>query len=883
MELNSYQTNALRDLAAYLEAVDAAGDYAAAYRKHWAERDVKIGLTPDCLPPYKDNLKGTPHVCFKVPTGGGKTFLACASVKVVLDAMCPGKARVVVWLVPSNAILEQTVRALSNPRHPYRQRLERDFSGRVEVYTKEDLLSGRNFNPAAVAGQLSVCVLSYDSLRSKKKDGRKVYQQNSALEPFVKTYATPETLVEGVDDTALIQALNQLAPVVIVDESHNARSDLSVEMLRNLNPAFVLDLTATPRENSNIISFVDARALKKESMVKLPVVVYNRRSKKDVIVDAIQLRGKLEAGAKAAEASGGPYIRPIVLFQAQSRDREDAETFEKLKEKLIEAGIPKEWIAIKTSEINELKDVDLLSSSCSIRYIITVNALKEGWDCPFAYILATLANRNSKVDVEQIVGRVLRQPYARKHAAPLNLSYVLTCSAVFFDTLENIVAGLNRAGFSKKDVRVSEPRQSDAEDGPDAPPPAPPEQLPLLSAASTEAEELQGVDFAEVGRELERQAAESAQGTYSPAAEDMIRQATAQSADYEDAVGQGETAGLPDGVLGEKMNQFFMRPAFQAEAEALELPQFFVKTEPDLFHEETYARLNKENLSAGFTLKNEDTRINFSLSAEDLYAVDLAADGEAVPKYKKMTETESRHVRGLIAGKPEETKKALWADVLHGQIERKNSMNCVESRDLRAYVRRIVDNMSGDTLASLANSPSAFAWKIQDKVESLLDVYREKCFQDSLDTSLVFCRSTYRLPKFITPADTGGSLDKSLYASEASMNNFERELIAAVSALDNVAWWHKIAERKEYSFCINGFINHYPDFLVLTASGKIVVIEAKGDDRDNSDSAAKLRLGRKWADKAGDNYRYFMVFQNRELRIDGAYALDEFMGIVGKL
>ena len=98
-----------------------------------------------------------------------------------------------------------------------------------------------------------------------------------------------------------------------------------------------------------------------------------------------------------------------------------------------------------------------MSRDCQIRYIITVNALKEGWDCPFAYILASLANRTSTVDVEQILGRILRQPYAVQHASPLlNTSYVLTNSRDFRDTLKNIVTGLNKAGFSRRDYRLGE-------------------------------------------------------------------------------------------------------------------------------------------------------------------------------------------------------------------------------------------------------------------------------------------------------------------------------------------------------------------------------------------------------------------------------------------
>src|SRR5699024_5544870 len=136
-------------------------------------------------------------------------------------------------------------------------------------------------------------------------------------------------------------------------------------------------------------------------MVKLPVILYNRASKEDVLLDAIDLRNSLEAQAIESEKAGAPYIRPIVLFQAQPKGKEDATTFEKLREQLVAIGVPEDQIAIKTADVNELKKVDLLSRECPIRYIITVNALKEGWDCPFAYVLATLANRTSQVDVEQ--------------------------------------------------------------------------------------------------------------------------------------------------------------------------------------------------------------------------------------------------------------------------------------------------------------------------------------------------------------------------------------------------------------------------------------------------------------------------------------------------
>lgn len=141
----------------------------------------------------------------------------------------------------------------------------------------------------------------------------------------------------------------------------------------------------------------------------------------------------------------------------QPRTSEDSTTYEKIKTTLIEIGVPEEEIAIKTGDRDDIKTENLLLRDCKIRYIITVNALKEGWDCPFAYILATVANRNSTVDVEQILGRVLRLPYTKmSKEQELNLSYAITSSADFYGTLDKVVKGLNNAGFSKRDYMVKD-------------------------------------------------------------------------------------------------------------------------------------------------------------------------------------------------------------------------------------------------------------------------------------------------------------------------------------------------------------------------------------------------------------------------------------------
>lgn len=871
MELNNYQRQVMRDLSAYMDAVNRSVDLYAAWKSYWSEKDIAVGAGG--VPRYNNAINGVPHICMKVPTGGGKTFMACASVRKIFDAMPPGKPKVVVWLVPSDSILTQTIRTLSDVNHPYRQRLDQDFAGRVSVYTKEMLLNGQDFSPDTVRERLTVCIMSYSSLRinSRSRDVRKVYQENGNLLSFAEYFKDKEALLADTPDTALIQVLRHLEPVVVVDESHNAGSDLSVEMLNNLNPSFVLDLTATPRGNSNIISYVDARELKKEHMVKLPVVVYNRTTRQSVIRDAIDLRRSIEQDAIAEEAAGGSYIRPIVLFQAQPRTGEGSDTYDKIKTMLVEMGIPKEQIAVKTSDVDDIKSQDLLSRDCPIRYIITVNALKEGWDCPFAYILASLANRTSTVDVEQILGRILRQPYARAHRSTLlNTSYVLTNSADFRETINKIVSGLNKAGFSRKDYRIG-----DAAEEPPAPVPPSGEQMALSLDPEPTVDDFSDVRPEEVKAELE------SGSTGSIGVADMIREAETQAGSYNDAVNSEDDFGFTGGELGDMLKQYTMQAQFSDEASRLRVPQFFVHSIPDLFSDE-YELLSKESLSDGFSLAGLDARVSFSLATGEIYTVDVSETGEAVPKYRRENTELSDYIRSRLARLPQEQKIEKCVGMICGQLNRNNRY---EAKEIKDYVRRVVAGMTEDELAKMETAIPIYARKIADKIEGLEVLYREQQFFRWLDTGKIVCRESYVLPNVITPADAIDSIPKSLYEAEKrDMNNGEQDLIDAIVALDNVSWWHRIIEKK--GFVLNGFISHYPDFMVMTMSGKLVLVEYKGDDRDNSDSERKLKLGRRWAalaSQTGKPYRYFMVFKNRDFGIDGAYMLDDFVQVMREL
>lgn len=883
MELKNYQLQVIRDLERFLELLIEKQNINSAYSNLWNEKEVNVGI--DGMPPYNSVLAGVPQVCFKVPTGGGKTFLAANSIKPIFDSMPNIHPKAVVWLVPSDAILTQTYRTLTDKNHDYRKKIDVDFGNKVEIYSKQQLLSGQNFNPTSVSDNLSVFVLSYDSFRTSKKDGRKAYQENGSLLPFVRFKQDSGLLLEDTDETALIQVIRKLNPVVIVDESHHATSKLSKEMLQNFNPSFVLDLTATPKKGSNIISFVDARQLKAENMVKLPVIVYNRKSQEDVFVSAISLRRKLENEAVEEQKNGGRYIRPIVLFQAQPRTNEDSTTYDKIKHTLIDMGIPESEIAIKSADKDELKNIDLSSHDCSIRYIITVNALKEGWDCPFAYILATVANRTSSIDVEQILGRILRLPNTRKNEREvLNLSYVITSSNTFYATLEKVVAGLNAAGFTKKDYRIDDYIEPDAEFSE--------EQVDNIQIElkldtddtnniSDEIDSL-NVDFVreQISQFINNENMESqSQSEVSDAITDMLDHAKTQNELYWKEFEETEEEYVPvPPEVGNKMKHYKINQLYASEAGQLEIPQFMIETGRTLFSEHEHQVLTKENLYAGFSLLDKDTVIDFDSIDSEIARIDID-DSDALPKAWKLQGFDSQNLKQWFDEQPSDRKMRLCKDMIIKKLSKNNAIN---DRDLEIYVDRIIKNLTEDQLTDMEQTPGIYVQKINKKVNSLLNEYAKKMFYEWVEQDKISCQPSYKLPKEISPTETIALIPKSLYNEEENFDTeYERKVVMELSSLNNIKWWHRNMARK--GFAINGAVNAYPDLMVRTESGKLLLIETKGDQLENSESREKAETGAKWAEMAGRMYKYYMVFETKNPGYNGAYSYEEFIKIVKEL
>lgn len=884
MELKNYQHQTLKDLDDYIHVLNESNSLSEAFNRYWEEcRGVSIHrMDSNYLRPYSNTVRNVPRVTLKVPTAGGKTFIACNAIGRIFQSLQIGDfPKVVAWFVPSDTILTQTLEKLQNPAHPYRHAIDSLFNHKVTVVDKEAALQGKGLKPEQLQSELVILVLSAQSfvetVKAKKdvsseQNKPKAYRENENFFEQSKHFPHPEKLIAGTDPTALIQVIAQQNPVVIVDESHNFRTNLRDEMLANLNPRFILELTATPRDKSNIVSFVDAMQLKKENMVKLPVIVENRNSPRDVISAAIRMRNSLEKLAKENEANGGRYIRPIVLFQAQPKTDEDNVTFDKIKRQLIDVGIPENQIKIKTAIKDELKGIDLMSRDCEVRYIITVNALKEGWDCPFAYILATLANKTSIVDVEQILGRILRQPYTAQHGISLlNLSYVFTSSSDFRNTIDGIIRSLQKVGFSRKDFRDLTPEPIEIPSLQPVPTSKPlfPVQ-PENEADKNEVDEELELDINDV-EEFKQELTDENEAND---IQQLQQQAEQVSDEYAQIIEQQSDKGDIDPLASITPPEMYypINEKFREVASEMNMPIFYTKTAPSVFTDDEWIPLEKTMLSEEFDLSTKDADIDFTIVRPDGITIDVADSGNAV---RKNNQSLTDFIRNQYVDKSATTKKEGISRQLAGMIK----LDDVAELAIKKYVKRAIERLDADQIDNLIDNIYITRDTIKKKIESLLKDHWRKTFIKWLTTGRIKLKGHYTFIDKITLQDELVGIDKGLYVAEESVNGFEYDAIAAIAEHPNVFFWHRNRDKKE--FVLNGFINHYPDFIVRMKSGRTLLIETKGDHLANAESVDKIKLGNKWADLAGDKFRYFMVFESK--KVEGAITLKTLLQYLNEL
>jgi len=605
--------------------------------------------------------------------------------------------------------------------------------------------------------------------------------------------------------------------------------------------------------------------------VKLPVIVENRNSPKDVLVSAIRMRNSLEQHAVEMEKHGGRYIRPIVLFQAQPKIENDNITFDKIKNNLISFGIPEEQIKIKTANKDELKGIDLMSRACEVRYIITVNALKEGWDCPFAYILATLANKTSRVDVEQILGRILRQPYTTQHQNPLlNLSYVFTSSNDFRDTVERIILSLQKAGFSKKDFRevnmdsVSEEKKS----------------IPnLFDKPQNQEKENEAEDAIELSIEEVTTIKETIQNDApSKYIQDLQKQAEQMGNEYNRKIKEQSQSGNIDPLAAIIPTEMYypINESYKEVVAEINLPVFYTKTVASIFSYEEWIPLEKSMLSKGFDLPSKDATVDFTIVRPQGVTIDVAESGDDYVPVRRNNQQAIDFIRQQYMDKSANTQK----DMLSKQIASMIKFDNVVEPDIKKYIDRVISGLDADAIASLVDNLYFTRDTIKEKIEILLKDYQKQVFQQWLNVGKIQLKGHYTFIDAIAmPKEEMVGIDKGLYVAEETVNDFEYDVISAIADNPNVLFWHRNREKKD--FCINGYINHYPDFIVRMKSGNTILVETKGDHLVNDDSRNKIWLGNKWADLAGSAYKYFMVFQTKE--IEGAITVKQLLQYLNEL
>jgi type III restriction enzyme len=451
----AYQADLLASVEKYFRACREWGDA----KRSFLNTMLDLWGEPGSYRPLAGFDEGMPYFCLRVPTGGGKTRLAARCVPLVNRFLLQSEHSVILWLVPSNAIREQTLKALRDREHPYHADLLE--AGPVTVL---DLEEAKSLTRPTLDTSTVVIVATAQSFRQQDMDKLKVYETSGVLQHHFDgiTSEQRKNLLPGPEGTIPYSFANVLRlrrPFIVVDEAHNARTALQFETLARFRPSGILELTATPDTTetpSNVLHSVSAAELKVESMIKLPVLLEAEPDWQKVLAYAIDKRDQLQALADRERAAGAAYLRPLVLIQSQPRSKDrDTLHAEFLKAELIKNhGIPEEEIAVATGETKEIEDVDLFAESCRIKYIITQQALAEGWDCSFAYVLASVAELRSETRVEQLLGRILRQPDATPRATrELNQSYAFVASKDFGATAaalrDRLVEG---AGFNKEDA-----------------------------------------------------------------------------------------------------------------------------------------------------------------------------------------------------------------------------------------------------------------------------------------------------------------------------------------------------------------------------------------------------------------------------------------------
>jgi len=731
-----------------------------------------------------------PNAVLKVPTAGGKTWLAISSVSRIMGRYLDRNTGFVLWIVPNEAIYTQTLKRLRDRRHPYRQALDRAAAGHVKIMEKTDRLDARD-----VDFSLCIMLLMLQSANRKTQDSLKMFQDRGDVHGFSPPEGEQQAHRAALDATpnlsgydgifpmvkdSLGNALRIIRPVVVLDEGHRAISDLAFKTLYGFNPCFVLELTATPQDvqprggnnpregrHANVLVEVTGRELDREGMIKMPLNLDPRQGNdwKATLNAALEKLRALDASARALRANTDRHIRPIMLVQVERTGADQRESShihaEDVKDWLLTAGFDAAEIAIKTAERNDLsqpENQDLLSPTNRVRAIITKQALQEGWDCPFAYVLCALAASSNEKAMTQLVGRILRQPGAMKTGVDaLDECHVITHRAETASVVKAIKNGLEQDGLGDLVLRVS---QDDTGGG------------------------------ARVARKIGRRPEFVSTEIYLPKVM-LVEDGDARELDYETDIlasidwrgfdPAGIAGGIPDNAqaaesqlqrikLADDGDELFVGEAVSQNTEVLRFdPAHTVRTISDL-------------LPNPFVAREVVGALLDALRARGF-------DEDRLGRFAGLIASGLR--RGLDSARTDRAETLFKAEVAAGRVQ----------------FRLRLDGRN---------------WRMPETMETTEPEDARQLLNEA-----------------------GGPLEKSLFAPvyEAGLNKDERDVAVYLDRERALTWWHRNVARSQYG--IQGWkkAKIYPDFIfaVQTAgeAKRITVLETKGDQLDNLDTAYK--------------------------------------------
>ena len=341
-------------------------------------------------------------------------------------------------------------------------------------------------------------------------------------------------------------------------------------------------------------------------------------------------------------------------------------------------------------------------------------------------------------------------------------------------------------------------------------------------------------------------------------------------------------------LLQEVMNKTPQKSSIVSQvkdlASQISLPQFFIKVEDEvsdgiLFDElkSDEELLHKGKLLDGFNLLTCDTQINFDEISAELYKIDFD-ESKGTSSMSKITQKAKSILVDSILTKPQDSQIRQVSSLI---VSKLGDMTPISDLDLKKYVARIFDGFSPEQIRDVVNNEYIYIQKIKNKISNLTNNYAQNKFKTLIDSNQIFVKPSFTFSESFTPLNTSTPIAKSLYTIEDSMNSFEQKMIMELASLDNVFFWHRNLNKGK-GFYINGFsTNHYPDFIIYTQKGNIVLIETKGDDRVNDDSLMKNKLGKLWAEKSGSNFKYFMVFQTKE--VEDCYNANSIIEVLKRL